>query len=201
MQTFESTDDAREYAQTPNGQRRRTKDGNQVSYIIKSELGYHLTTVPPDVGPFQRAMKAGELGFKTAVAVVDLDKEERERERAALEAAVPGLEELQDAVRRADVADENYRYAVERRHEDENAIGWPDDPDPALRERVVALCEQYPVAALYVRAEGQAASTHWADNTGKGAAALETMRLLREGASLEEAEAALHVRREVDPWI
>ncbi|MBE0437687.1 MAG: hypothetical protein IBX56_18025, partial [Methylomicrobium sp.] len=48
---------------------------------------------------------------------------------------------------------------------------------------------------LYLKAERQHRSAHWADNTGKGAAGKKAMEILATGGSIEDAETALNERR------
>jgi hypothetical protein len=145
----------------------------------------------------------GMMHIFSAVKPVAVTLEEGEAVVAAYEQAIkdalPGLDELQNTYHAWASAQEKYHQQRERAMEDEQNDGtsWPTRPSDNLKNEYQALVEKYPRAALYLRAERQRNSTHWADNTGKGAAGAKAMQLLLDGASLEEAEAALAERRQV----
>lgn len=113
---------------------------------------------------------------------------------------IEGLGDLYEAYYAWASAEDNYRDAFNKMMEDEHNDGArpPRKPSPELKARYDELVAKHPRAALYLRAERQESGAHWADNTGKGAAGKKAMSLLRKGAPLEEAEAALAERRE---WV
>ena len=122
----------------------------------------------------------------------------RKAEAAALEAAVPGLAEirmLSDLVG-ADAA--RYEREMDAMMEDENNDGVR--PPKAIAENVAeklrGLLAGNERAALYIRAKRQDEGVSWADNTGAGAAGRKAMEILAGGGTIEEAKAALAVRRE-----
>lgn len=124
--------------------------------------------------------------------------DEAKAKAAALEAAVPGLEILREAKRAARDDAERYRRQFNRMMEDEDNDGAnpPRPENPALAASSAALAAQYPRAVLYLKAEAQHDNTHWADNTGKGAAGRKAMEILAAGGSIEDAQAAMAERRE-----
>jgi len=71
----------------------------------------------------------------------------------------------------------------------------PRGVDQARAERLQAALSANPRAAMYLRAERQANSAHWADNTGAGAAGRRAMEILREGGTVDDAAAARGHRR------
>ena len=112
---------------------------------------------------------------------------------------VPGLDE----VRKAHAAHENNveEHHDSRRRSYENENGGRIVPlKPELEEAVKAVRAQYPRAAVFHDATRLSESTHWSDPVGKASAANEAKKILLKGGSLEEAQAALKQRREVDPW-
>jgi len=114
-----------------------------------------------------------------------------------LEAAVPGLRDLRTLAARVENQEEDFRRGMNRMMEDESNDGVfpPRQPSQVLREQYEAAKVAHPRAALYLRAERQAESASWADNTGKGAAGRDAMQVLESGGSLEDAEKALAQRR------
>ena len=120
-----------------------------------------------------------------------------------LEAAVPGLEILRnlkkDAIREADRFHDEFNRMME---DEENDGANPPDPENFNYAKFYnELAAKYARAALYLKAESQSASTAWADNTGKGMAAIQCRKIIAEGGSIEDAEKALAVRREFNDWI
>ena len=65
----------------------------------------------------------------------------------------------------------------------------------AAREQAAQLTAKYPAARTWIAAEDQARLTHYSDPCGKAAAAEKAMTILRDGGSVEDAEAALKVRQ------
>jgi hypothetical protein len=118
--------------------------------------------------------------------------------KAALNAAVPGLDEVMAAAAAAYNEDARYRNEFSAMMEDEGNDGArpPRPLDQSPSQRLQALQEQYPRAALYLRAKRQSESASWADNTGKGAAGRLAMEILASGGDIKDAEAALNARRE-----
>jgi hypothetical protein len=128
--------------------------------------------------------------------IADLSALRAERKQAALEEAIPGLGALTALRDRAMADSERARAAFERMMDSGSGIA-PKPADATLRDEYEAALAANPRAALYLRAEAQRDSAHWADNTGKGEAGKTAMAILRRGGSLEEAEAALAKRREI----
>jgi hypothetical protein len=127
-----------------------------------------------------------------------IQAQKRTEQDAALEAAVPGLAE---AIRLSDAAyneRERYSRAFDRMMADEYNDGArpPKPEDKTIGEKFTAHLTAHPRAALYLKAKGQHESSHWADNTGKGAAGQKAMDILAAGGSMEDASVALAVRRE-----
>lgn len=141
---------------------------------------------------FNAAPKPVAVALEEGQAVIAAYKQ-------AMMDAVPGLDELRDAYYAWRSAQDDYHDRRNRAMEDEynDGISWPAPPSDNLKKQYEALATKYPRAALYLRAERQRNSTHWADNSGKGTAGAKAMKLLLDGASLEEAEAALAERRQV----
>lgn len=108
-----------------------------------------------------------------------------QEEKAAEEAAIPGLREL----RAAYDAEEKYRSDFAAAMEDEmrDGVNMPVAP----RTDIDALAAQYPRANLFLKAEGYADASHYA----KASAGRKAMTLLREGGTIEEAAAIL------DGWL
>lgn len=154
------------------------KDGNVVVHDAGRKI--IVTVKPEDAADVKRVFESR-----------DATKVAREQ---VLTQQVPGLAEVRAASEAHHVATSRYEAAREtaQEHEDFRPV---TPPSPALAERHAAVREQYPRAALYVKAENQATSGSWADNTGKQAAGRKAMSLIRKGASLEEAKAALAERR------
>lgn len=104
-----------------------------------------------------------------------------QEEKAAEEAAIPGLREL----RAAYDAEEKYRSDFAAAMEDEmrDGVGIPAMP----QTNIDALAAQYPRAALYLKAEGYTNAAHHV----KASAGRKALKLLREGGSVEDAAAIL----------
>lgn len=113
---------------------------------------------------------------------------------------IPGYHELKEAYEKAVQDSERFQRAFQAMMEDGQNDGvYPPEPeDASLQARFRQLTARYPRAALYLEAEAQLAGSHWADNSGKGAAVKEAMRILEEGGPLEEAREALKKRRPLD---
>ena len=108
-----------------------------------------------------------------------------------------GRTELVAAHTAAMDADEKYSRAQRRVMDEYNdGASWPNKPDPALWDKYKELATKYPRAAAHHKYERIHDSTHWADNTGRGAAAKEAMRIIEEGGSLDDAAAAAEKRKE-----
>lgn len=132
-------------------------------------------------------------------AIARHEAQHRQAKDAALEAAIPGVLE---AVRLSALAyneSECYSREFGRMMEDESNDGArpPRAEDTGNRTRLTTIIGANPRVALYLRALSQSESTHWADNTGKGAAAKRAMGILVSGGNLDDARAALDVRRDV----
>ena len=120
------------------------------------------------------------------------------RKTAELKANVPGLEEL-EALNNFVVYDQvRYLEQFNRMMEDEHNDGvrHPKATDDDAEERLEAMREQFPRAALYLKAKYQAEGASWADNTGMRPAGRAAMEALASGASLDEAKALMEKRRE-----
>ena len=106
-------------------------------------------------------------------------------EAKALALAVPGIEELRHAL------DEHAHYHAEfaAAMEDEmrDGVNMPRRPASNIAE----LQAQYPRAALYLKAEDYSLASHYA----KVAAGDKAMAILRNGGSIEDAQAVL------DNWL
>ncbi|MBL1293052.1 MAG: hypothetical protein COB61_004185 [Thiotrichales bacterium] len=106
-------------------------------------------------------------------------------ENAALDAAVPGLRILQKAI--SDLV--NYQYLFNKAMEDEHNDGVDMPAYPS--SDVDALSRQYPVAALYIKADAYTDAGHHL----KSAAGDKAKKMLVEGCDLAVAEAVL------DNWL
>lgn len=108
-----------------------------------------------------------------------------------------GLGDLGAAYHAWQSDESDYRDGFDRMMEDEHNDGArpPRRPAPELGKRYLELKERYPRAALYLRAERQDVSAHWADNTGKSATDRRAMQLVLEGRAEAEVETALAERR------
>lgn len=135
-----------------------------------------------------------------AALVDEYDKkiaEQQAKAKDVLESAVPGLSELRDALANAEYENERYHEQLQKMMEDgQNDGARPPKPfDESLDVKYDQLCELYPRAALYLKAERQHRTAHWSDNTGKGAAGKKAMEILASGGSIENANTALNERR------
>ncbi len=144
--------------------------------------------------------KAQKLTEIAARRQVRLEAAAQKLEAAAqkLEAAVPGLAE---AIRLSDAAyieRQRETRAFDRMMADEYNDGArpPKAADKTIGEKLTAHLAVNPRAALYLKAKRQLESSHWADNTGKGAAGQQAMDILAAGGSIDDASVALAVRRE-----
>jgi hypothetical protein len=165
-------------------------------------LGLDPKTVTRNAGPVEALARMGDNGYGLQVyAATEWDAiqgQKRSEQAAALESAVPGLAE---AIRLSDAAyneRERYSRAFDRMMADEYNDGArpPKSEDKTISEKLTAHLTAHPRAALYLKAKGQHESSHWADNTGKGAAGEKAMGILASGGTIEDAQAALAVRRE-----
>jgi len=113
--------------------------------------------------------------------------------------SLPGLGKLEAAQDAAEDERDRYQSGMHRMMDDEHNDGArpPQPIDESLAANARQLAAQYPRAALYLRARRQAESTHWADNTGKGAAGRQAMEILATGGSIEDAQVAMAKRREL----
>ena len=116
----------------------------------------------------------------------------------ALEANVPGIHEALTLSAAASNESARYRRDFNRMMDDESNDGArpPKPENHTASEKLSVLLANNPRAALYLKAKSQDESTSWADNTGKGAAGRKAMEILATGGSIEDATAALAVRRE-----
>ena len=125
-----------------------------------------ITTAKPEIVALLTAKKAA----------ADLVRETRE----AKIAAIPGLDALRSAIN----AKEGYRHALTEAMGDEgnDGVRLPSRPasDPA------ALATQYPLAALWLRAEDYLCASHW-----RKLAAGQTAQALILGGEIEKAREAL----------
>lgn len=109
--------------------------------------------------------------------------------KAEFDANVPGLDEL----RKAQDAEYNdrarYHRAFDRMMDDENNDGAnpPKPENKSLGERAQELAEQYPRAAVYLRADGYTGS----NNSHKYSAGKRAKELIAAGGSIEEAKQIL----------
>ena len=165
-------------------------------------MGLDPKTVATKASPVEALAHMGDNGYGLQVYPATewdaIQAQKRTEQDAALEAAVPGLA---DAIRLSDAAyneRERYSRAFDRMMADEYNDGArpPKPEDKAIGEKLAAHITAHPRAALYLKAKGQHESSHWADNTGKGAAGQKAMDILAAGGSMEDASVALAVRRE-----
>jgi hypothetical protein len=165
-------------------------------------MGLEPTTVARKESPVEALARMGDNGYGLQVYPATewdaIQAQKRTEQDAALEAAVPGLAE---AIRLSDAAyneRERYSRAFDRMMADEYNDGArpPKPEDKIIGEKFTAHLTAHPRAALYLKAKGQHESSHWADNTGKGAAGQKAMDILAAGGSMEDASVALAVRRE-----
>lgn len=118
---------------------------------------------------------------------------DRKQQAEALEAAVPGVHEMLSA----------WKAALDEMYREEEGLGrmMAQEGPMAMRsvrpyqDRYESLAAGNPRAALYVEAKRQSDSAHWADNSGRGAAGDRAMEILASGGSVEDATAALQVRK------
>jgi hypothetical protein len=108
-----------------------------------------------------------------------------EAKKQEMDKKIPGLSVLQAAY--AD--EEEYREAFTRMMEDEQNDGVR--PPKAPRHNIAELEQQYPAAAIYIKADGY----EGASNYLKSAAGKKAKALLLEGGTIEEAAAIL------DNWL
>jgi hypothetical protein len=165
-------------------------------------LGLDPKTVARNTAPVEALAHMGDNGYGLHVYSASewdaIQAQKRAEKEAALETAVPGLAE---ATRLSDAAyneQERYSRAFDRMMADESNDGArpPKPEEKTISQKLAAHLASYPRAALYLRAKAQHENSHWADNTGKGAAGQRTMEILAGGGTVEEAEAALAMRRE-----
>lgn len=109
---------------------------------------------------------------------------------------VPGLEEVRTARSVLSAAREKNEKAFARMMDTGSGHLPAKVDEEGPRQVLVDLKGKFPRAALYLRAESQSDSSHWADNTGKGGAGRRAMEIIAGGGSLADAEAAVAVRRE-----
>jgi hypothetical protein len=186
------------------GQVSKTEKSPMVSKAACERLGLEPKKVLAAKGPEGALLKLGE----NEGGVLILTSSEYEVWRKTNELSpreqrnliIEGLGDLYEAYYAWASAEDNYRDAFNKMMEDEHNDGArpPRKPSPELKARYDELVAKHPRAAFYLRAERQESGAHWADNTGKGAAGKKATSLLRGGAPLEEAEAALAERRE---WV
>lgn len=164
--------------------------------------GLDPKTVAKNAAPAQCLAHMGDNGnglhVYTAAEWSAVQNRKRADAIAALEAQVPGATE---AIRLSGAAyNESERYSEEfaAMMDDENNDGArpPRPEDLSYRDKLQAHLAAHPRAALYLKAKHQAEGSRWADNTGAGAAGRRAMELIEAGATLEDASAALAVRRE-----
>ena len=164
-------------------------------------LGLDAKVVTKNEAPVSVLAHMGDNGdglvLYTAAEFVAVENQKHAEKAAKIELAVPGLAE---AIRLRDAAyneRERYSRGFERMMADENNDGArpPRAEDMSTSVRLNAHLANHPRAALYLEAKSQEESTHWADNTGKGAAGKKAMEILASGGSIEDATAALAVRR------
>lgn len=119
-------------------------------------------------------------------------------EQAELEAAVPGITEILALADAAEYEAERYssEFAAMMDDGDNDGVRPPYPENMTHGEMLTQRLAGNPRAALYLKAKLQADRAHWADNTGTGAAGRNAMEMLRAGAAIEDAEAALAGRRE-----
>lgn len=112
------------------------------------------------------------------------DKKDRTEKAARLESTIPGLAEV-----RAAIADnDRYREEFHRMMDDGDNDGCCP---PAKAVDLDAVFDQYPLAHLYIKAEGYTYAAHYA----KAAAGKKAVALLENGGSAEAAAAIL------DNWL
>ena len=166
-------------------------------------LGLDPKTVARNAAPVEGLAHMGDNGYGLVILTgAENDARiaaERAARKAALESAVPGAAE---AIRLSDLAyseRERYSHAFDRMMEDEDNDGCrpPRPEDRSFAERLASHLASHPRAALYLKAKHQHEGAHWADNSGAGAAGNKAMEILMAGGSIEDAQAALAVRREV----
>jgi len=165
-------------------------------------MGLEPKAVARKESPVEALARMGDNGYGLQVYPATewdaIQAQKRTEQDAALEAAVPGLAE---AIRLSDAAyneRERYSRAFDRMMADEYNDGArpPKPEDKIIGEKFTAHLTAHPRAALYLKAKGQHESSHWADNSGKGAAGQKAMDILAAGGSMEDASVALAVRRE-----
>lgn len=144
------------------------------------------------------AIISGKPALEAAVAEYYAAAEaERQAARDALESAVPGVHRLIELYERASNDAEQHYEQFEAMMADENNDGVrpPKAINQDWRAEYDAARAELPRAAFYLKAKLQSENVSWADNTGKGEAGLKAMAILASGGSIEDAIAALAVRR------
>ena len=144
--------------------------------------------------------RIGRIAFTAAEFGTILEAQEAARVETAatLEANVPGLSEMTHLLDVSNAEADRYQYQFEQMMDDEGNDGArpPKPINNAYREQLTAMMADHPRAALYLKARAQSSSTHWADNTGAGAAGRKAMDILATGGSIEDAITAMAVRRD-----
>jgi len=181
---------------------------NEPLYIsTERETGYDLKSMCCRSGNTKEAAMVAQ-GYSHVLGKIALTGDEaqkmltamdnaRNSEKARHDEAVPGLEILREAweALRNDAGAVALQWR-EMMSEDNDGANLPSGVNSALGQNYVALAAQYPRATLYLKAEHQADTGHWADNAGKMAAGKKACEILAAGGSLEEAKKALLIRRE-----
>ena len=103
-----------------------------------------------------------------------------------LNLAVPGLNELRAA--------RDAYYHDRDRYEQHDGANHPVTVNSEPYFKYDALCDEYPRALLYLKAEAQYESALFVDNTGLGAAGKKAMYVLAEGGDIDDALSAMAER-------
>lgn len=129
-------------------------------------------------------LKSAEAN-KINAAIDDHSMQSYRAEQAELEAKFPGYAAIHAAYHAQDVYVTRFNRAME--DESNNGVNMPSQPKISSE----ALCAQYPLAAMYIKAESYANASN-ADKSGAGKKA---MAILRRGGNITEAQSVL------DNWL
>lgn len=112
----------------------------------------------------------------------DLRNARKEIKRARLEAAVPGVHLLQEAIESLGNYHSSYQSMMEDEYND--GVNPPKKPTESLED----LKRKYPRAALYLKADSYSEASHYA----KSGAGNKAKKLLEDGGSEDEAHKILN---------
>jgi hypothetical protein len=133
-------------------------------------------------------MNDGNVEILTEREYSARQRAERDKAAALLEAKINGLTEMRALATAVSRDAARYRHELDRMMSDEfnDGVNPPAPVDQSLRDRLSELKKTHPRAELYLRSEGAVNYIEGVKMGGNYA-----RQLLRDGGSIEEAEAAL----------